>query len=368
MKAEYLKAKILVFACFLLLFPSFLFAVDTRKVIVVQNKEVLEPADLQVIDTFVEEGIREMLDSEDFASISTIRDTLINNSNSKRESSRAQYRNQFIKSVSQYSAEAFKASQKFNPERRFKFTVNLLMLIDGLHSIQLSDLALGRLDDSNGAVRYWAVKCFTSPEIVKQLDEGSSPIIVSQLFSRLNKIVDNSDDPMLILITNFAAEMQTNSSVQLLTKIASIRMQQYIKWQVQDELTDSVVLKALFTKIMSKQGLPDTARDFAQLYSYVCQRYLKGSNLSNVHRQKLMSVIVDVEDKYVRKLLGQQNKIRDAVIKKDNQVLTAEINNLLGSSAGEGSLPTKYQFTYRTPEGKDITAPLALPAEPDSSK
>ena len=156
--------------------------------------------------------------------------------------------------------------------------------------------------------------------------------------------------------------------MQLLMKITSLRMQQYRNWQVKDEMTDSVVLKALFTKIMSKQGLPDAARDFAQLYSYVCQRYIKGNNLNDVHRQKLISAIVDVDDKYIRKFLGQQTKIRDAVIKKDNPALTAEIDNILGSSGTEGSLPAKFQFTYRTPEGKDTTSPLALPPEPDNSK
>ena len=365
MKAESVKAKILVFACFLLFFPSILNAVDSRKVKVVQNKDVLDNADLQIIDGFVEEGIRELLEAEDFASISTVRDELIANSNSKRVSSEKQYRNQFIKSVSQYTTDAFKSSQNFIPERRFKVTVNLLMVIESLHDIQLSGLVLGRLDDSNGAVRYWAMKCFTNPEIIKQLNDGAAnSALVSQIISRLNKLVDNCDDAMLTLITNFTSELQADESTQLLIKIADLRMQQYSKWQVKDEMTDTAVLKALFSKIISKQGIPETARKFAQLYSYVCQRYLKGDSLSDAHKQKLISVIVDVEDKYISKLLGKQTKIRDAVTKRDNQALASELDSLLGSADTEGRLPAKLQFTYRSSEGKDSTAPLALPAAP----
>ncbi len=364
MKAESIKAKILVFICFLLIFPSILNAVDARKVRALQNKEVLEPADLQVIDSFVEEGIREMLEAEDFGSISSIREALLDNSNSRRASSEKQYRNQFIKSVSQYAGEAFKTSQKFNPDRRFKVTVNLLMLIDGLHDIQLADLALNRLDDSNGAVRYWALKCFTSPDVIKQLNDGAAnPALVSRLFNRLNKLVENCDDAMLVLITNFTGELQSGESTQLLIKVAELRMQQYVKWQVRDEMTDSVVLRVLYAKIMAKQGLPDTVRDFAQLYSYVCQRYLKGNNLSEFHKLKLISVIVDVEDKCISKLLGRQTKIRDAIIKKDNQALASEIDSVLGSSTVEGRLPAKFQFTYLTAEGKESAVPRVLPDE-----
>ena len=364
MKAESVIAKILVFTCFLLLFPSILIAVDARKVSVVQVKEILEPPDLQTIDSFVEEGIREMLDAEDFASISTIREGLINNSNSKRASSAPQYRNQFIKSVSQYSADALKSAQKFNPERRFKFTVNLLMLIEGLHDIQLAELALNRLDDSNGAVRYWALKCFTSPEIIKQLNDGAAnSALVAQLFTRLNKLVVNCDDAMLVLISNFSAELQSGESAQLLIKIADNRLQEYIKWQVTNEMVDSAVLKALSVKIMTKQGLPDTARQFAQLYSYVCQRYLKGNNLSEFHKQKLISVMVDVEDKCISKLLGRQSKIRDAIAKRDNQALASEVDSILGGLNVEGKLPAKFQFMYLSPEGKETNAPRVLPDE-----
>lgn len=363
-----MKVKILVFFCFLLFLPSILFAISDKRLLArveaVQNKDVLDNTDLQTIDTFVDEGIRELLDSQDFSTISNLRNQLITYSSSKKASSAMQYRTQFVKSLSQYITEAFKASQKFPPVRRYRVAVNLLMIIDSLRDVQLSSIALDKLSDSNGAIRYSALKCFTNPDVIKQLNDSANSSLLSQVISRLNNLVQNCNDSMLILITNFASDIQADESTRLVITIASLRNQQYIKWQVKDEMTDSIVLKALYNKIISKQNVPETARSFAQLYSYIYQRYIKGDSLSESHKQKLISVMIDVEDKYVSKLLGRQTKIRDALSKKDNDALTAEFESLLGSANTEGRFGAKFGFLYRSPEGKETTAPLPLPPPP----
>jgi hypothetical protein len=131
---------------------------------------------------------------------------------------------------------------------------------------------------------------------------------------------------------------------------------------VNDELTDAVVLKSLYDKIVSNQGGADSARQFAQLYSFVCQRYLKGSeSLSGPHKQKLVTVMVEVEDKCIHKILGGQTKIREAIEKKENAALLSEHNNLLGNATIEGKLCGRLNFLYRSPDGKESTAPLVLP-------
>jgi hypothetical protein len=369
MKADSLKVKIFVFACLLLFFPSILNALDSRKVKVVQNKEVLDNADLKIIDTFVEEGIAELVEAKDFTIVSTIRDELVNNSNSKRESSKKQYRSQFIKSVSGYVSAAFKSSMSFAPQERFRISVNLLMIIESLQDVQLSSMALDKLIDSNSAVRYWAMKCFTNPEIIKQLNGNpAESALVSQLIKRLDKVVENCNDEMLILITNFASEVRAAGATDMLNKIASLRMRDYEKWQVTDESTDDVVLKALYNKIVLKEGMPETARSFAQLYSYVFQRYAKGNN-SGYHRQKLITVMTDIEDKCISRLLGiKQTKAREALEKRDTQeqiaALTAEHNSLLGAPTSEGKLPEKLKFRYLNADGKESSGPKELPPPP----
>jgi hypothetical protein len=106
------------------------------------------------------------------------------------------------------------------------------------------------------------------------------------------------------------------------------------------------------------------AKRFCNLYSFVCQRYLKGVNLSAAHKDKLITVMVEIEDKCISKLLVRQTKIREAIQKKDNAALQAEIDRLLGDANTEGKLPVKLNIQYRGPDGKESTAPAALPAPP----
>ena len=363
MKAESIPAKIFVFIVLLLFIPPNLKAVDTRKIAVVQNKDVLESGDFQVIDNFVEETVREIVETKDFTTVSKIRDDFITNSVSKKESAQRQYRNQFIKSAVNHISQAFKTSQTLEPEIRFRVVINLMIVIEGIHDVQLSTLVLDKLDDGNAAVRYWAVKCFANPEVIKQLnDTGENSSLSAQVISRIGKAIDNCTDMLLILITNFASELNNPQATELLIRIADLRIKQYAQWQVKDELTDAVVLKSLFNKIISNQGGADSPRRFGQLYSYVFQRYLSGSaNLSEFHKQNLVTVMVEIEDKCIRRLLGRQTKIREAIEKKDNTALLSEHDNLLGNANTEGKLGVKLNFLYRGQDGRESTAPLALP-------
>jgi len=362
MKAEIIPAKIFVFVVLLLFLPSNLKAVDTRKIAVVQDKDVLGSSDFQVIDSFVEETVREIVETRDFTAVSQVRDAFIANSNSKKDGSKAQYRNQLIKSAVNQISQALKSSQNLDPDRRFKVVVNLMIVIENLGDIQLSNLVLDKLDGETSALRYWAIKCFAKPEVIKQLnDAGNLPLSV-QIINRISKVIDNCDDMSLILIANLASEIKNPQSTELLVRIADLRIKQYLSWQVNDELTDAVVLKSLYGKIVSNQGGADSARQFAQLYSFVCQRYLKGSeSLSGPHKQKLVTVMVEVEDKCIHKLLGGQTKIREAIEKKENAAILSEHDNLLGNATIEGKLCAKLNFLYRSPDGKESTAPLVLP-------
>jgi hypothetical protein len=362
MKAESMVAKILVFVVLLLFLPANLSAVDTRKIAVVQNKDVLDSSDFGVIDDFVEEAVRELVEAKDFSDISKLRSDFVTNSISKKDSSSAQYRNQFTKSAVEHISGALKSSQSFAADRRFKVVLNLLIVIESLGDVQLSTLVLDKLDDNNAALRYWALKCFASPEVIRQLNDAGNSSLSAQVISRIGKVVEKCDDALLILIANFASEIKEEQAMELLNRIADMRIKQYFGWQVEDELTDMVILKSLYDKIISGQGGADSARRFAQLYSYVFQRYLKGTGkLSELHKQKLVTVMVEIEDKCISKLLGKQTKIREAIGKKDNEALLREHDNLLGNANTEGKLPAKLNFVYRGPDGRESTAPLALP-------
>ncbi len=360
-------AKIFVSAGLILIFTANLTAVDNRKVAIVQNKDVLDSSDFVVIDNFVDDAIRELIDAKDFSEISRLRSDIIANSVAKNESSKAQYHNQFTKSAAEHISAALKSSQSLPADKKFKVVLNLLMIIEGLGDIQLSSLVVDKIDDDNAAFRYWAIKCFASPEVIKQLNDAGENSVSAQVVSRINKVIDKSDDTLLVLISGLASEIKSQSAVggtELLIRIADLRIKQYEQWQVNDEITDAAVLKALYNKIVSGEGGADMAKRFCNLYSFVCQRYLKGVNLSAAHKDKLITVMVEIEDKCISKLLVRQTKIREAIQKKDMAALQAEIDRLLGDANTEGKLPVKLNIQYRGPDGKESTAPAALPAPP----
>jgi hypothetical protein len=113
----------------------------------------------------------------------------------------------------------------------------------------------------------------------------------------------------------------------------------------------------------------EIARRFAQLYSYVIQRYIKGNNvLNNTQKQQLTSVIIEIEEKCVTRLLGlnrSQGTLRRAIERNNIATLSDEHNKLLGDETSTGQLPSKLGFDYSTtPNGAKRTAPIPLPDKP----
>ena len=77
-------------------------AVDTSGIEKVCDKAVLNNEDLQIIDSFVDEAIQELLRIEDFASIAKVRMLVLAHMNSKKQSAQAQYTDQFFNSAHKY--------------------------------------------------------------------------------------------------------------------------------------------------------------------------------------------------------------------------------------------------------------------------
>ena len=69
-------------------------AVNTRLIDGVLPKGVLDSQDLQIIDNFIDEAVRELLETKDFTSIAHIRTAILS-----RQSNQAQYAEQFYDSA-----------------------------------------------------------------------------------------------------------------------------------------------------------------------------------------------------------------------------------------------------------------------------
>jgi len=351
-------------------------AVDTRAIDRVRNKGVLDSSDFQIIDDFVNEAVRELVRTKDegFSSIATIRSVILSRSSSKT-SVQAQYAEEFSKSALKYISLGFQDAEKLTPEgRKLKVKVNLLILMDGLEDVRLADLAIGALKDKNTVIRYLAVHSLTNAGIVKQLNSTGvdNSKLARRIVERLGELVDKSGPEVIRLMAEFAAAVKVAQGEDLLGQIADMRMKRYADWTVQYELLDAAILRLLSEKISSpavllRKNEAAGARRFAQLYSYVLQRYVKGrDSLSATQKHQLASVLVEIEQSCIAKLLEmRQTVIKRAVEGGDYTALLQEHSRLLGDKTRAGRLPLKLKFDYgETSDGVKRIAPIALPEQP----
>lgn len=370
-----MKAKWVVLAVsavfFVLVVHSTSEAVSTRNIDSVRNKQVLNSADLQIIDDFLDEALRELVNTRDFSSIAQIRSTILIRSSSRQSSAQAQYTEKFSQSAHKYISAGLKQAEQFTSEgRRFKIILNLLILIDGLQDVRLADLAIGFLKDEKLVIRYWAVHSVTTPGFTKQLNSSSAANL--QLARRiavpLQDIAKRSGSEILALIAEFAAEVSIPQGEDLLLQIADMQIKKFADWKVDYEPLNGVILRLLNKKIFSGAvNKPAVARRFAQLYSYVIQRYVKGRIfLSATRSHQLASVLVETEKSCVSKLLAApQTVIKRSVERNDYTRLLLEHNRILGDETRPGLLPVKLNFDYGTnPNGTARTAPLPLSEPP----
>lgn len=361
---------------FVLAINSNSIAVSTTKVDEVLKKSVLDDQDFKIIDDFLAEAIRELVRTKKFTDIARLRTVILS-----RRSDQGQYAQKFSESTYKYIELAFQQVEKLRPEeRKTKVIINLMILIDGLEDLRLRDFAIRMLKDKNMVVRYWAVHSLTNPTIIQQLNFAttSNSTTAQTIAEQLKEILDTSSPEIIALIARFAAAVNIPQGEELLLQVADVRIKRYADWTVKYELYDIAILKLLESKIpLPSQPLggpapttsskPAVARRFAQLYSYVIQRYIKGAGfLNNNQKQYLTSVLVEIEEKCLSRLLGTpQLTIRRAIERINMPAILDEHNRLLGSETTPGQLPTKLGFDYGTTNtGTKRTAPIPLPNPP----
>jgi len=377
MKIKWLIFAVLVAFLILVMNPGSV-AVNTREVDNVRKKVVLDNDDLKIIDDFLAQAIQELVRTRDFTSIAKIR-TVILSRQSSTQAQQAQYAQQFSESARKYIAEGFRQAQALRrPERITGVTINLLILMDGLHDLGLADSAIAMLKNENMVIRYWAVHCLTNPGIITQLNSATNSNQASVIAAQLKELIENSTPEIVALIAQFAVGVNIPQAEELLTQIADLRIKRYADWTVKYELYDSAILKYLSSKIpllsqspggplpTTTSSRPAIARRFAQLYSYAIQRYVKGDALLNdTQKSHLASVLVDTEDKCIGRLLGKpQLTIRRALERNNVPAILAEHDRLLGTATTPGQLPTALKFDYSTTGSSRRTAPLPLPNPP----
>ena len=352
-------------------------AANTRDIDEVRTKPVLESKDLTVIDDFVAEAVRELVEFTEFTSIAEVRKAVAVRKDSDVESSQGQYSGQFLESAARCISEALETASRLTPnERRFKVIVNLLILANDLEDRRFADTAIKLLDNENVAVRYWAVRCVTSAVVIEKLDlnRADDSELAARITVELGKIVETSCPEMLSLVADYAALPTVAQGRDLLVQIARARIKQYADWSVEYELLDAKVLKLLYEQMSSSaSGGSETSRCFGQLYSYMMQRYVKELNGGNfpeaAGRNQLASALAEVERSCVSRLVGMpQVVIKQAIEQDDARAVKQEHVRLFGSGQQQGRLTKKLGCDYGPgPDGNARTTPLKLPEPPDRS-
>ena len=372
--------KIICALLFVVLFPAFNnsdFALSTGDIAAVNrkaliDKDVLSQSDLNVIDEFLQEAFVEMIKLENYTEMIDVRDRIIVLAGSNTPS---QYLVTYRASAVKQIEIAFKAMVQWEDgPHKMIVTQNLLILAAEIDGAEMVPFGLKFLTDKNTLARYWAVKIVVSDSVAELLNSETSTDInlEKNVMKSLSAIVEVETQPEILGdIASFAGKVNSSAATELLIKIADLRTAQYANWTVKYELIETDVLNALGGKILGQTASSKKTQlsaKFAQLYSYVIQRYLIGQEiLSDESKSHLVSVMAEVENSLIGKLMERlQSVIRKAIEKKRLNDLQSEHDDLLGSDLRAGELAKKLNFNYgKDADGKAIDMPkkLELPSE-----
>jgi len=329
--------------------------------------QLLDSDDNQIIGDFWAEAIEELLLTEDPKEVFRIK-TLILAKNPQVKAN--DYYNGFIQSAKKNLDFAFNEIKSWDDsERKRNIDTNLFILAVQIESSELVDFAFERIDSQETIIRYWALKAITSPAIVSKLNSEimSEEVLAEKVTSALKKVIEKEKSPEINeLIIEFLGQLISPQSIQMLLDVAEKRIEAYQSWSVACELMDAKLLAALGSEILTetrKQQRADMARSFAQLYSYVMQRYIIGKDfLSETQKNNLASVMVQVEQGILGKLLEKpQVSIKRAIEKKSLNTLKREHDMLLGTASLTGELARKIDYDYgKNATGRAINAPRNL--------
>lgn len=354
--------------------PSAL-AVDTEMIDLLRQRTLnggsLTAEDVKIIDTFWNEAIEELLLSNDISEVVSIR-TMLSARRGTNELS--EYTSNYIMSARKYINSAFDEVKGWDPgPLKRNADRNLLILVAELPSAELANFALKKFENENILIRYWAVKALTGPKVASQLGSGSNAELADRVIQELQKVAQKEDQAVILnLIAAFATRMDKPEAKQLLLTVVDLRTEAYKNWTVESEISDVTLLKLLGSEITLRSGEQKITllRKFAQLYSFVMQRYLAGTEvLDDNSKHQLVSVMVEVEQVVLSSLLDMpQSAIKRAIEKDDYSVLQREHDALLGSTVRVGELEREFNFDYgKSSSGRPITAPEKLGSPPDDS-
>ncbi len=367
------KTKVFFSTAILIIWTLPAFGLDTEPIVQLRQQAVsqsvpLSPAQVQIFEKFWRSAIDALLLSQDSEEQAGLINQLVQEKGGENLSF---YASSYIDTGKKHLQAAFDAIQHWDlADRRLAMERKLMVLIARLQNIGLVPFALDRLKNPDAVVRYWAVKALADPEMIKQI---SSDLVDADLKSKISKAMAESAEnetnlAVLRVAVDFTLAVSDASGRDLLLKLAEKRTRAYMDWSVTDEWFDTHLLNGIGQTIVSGQPSDERvklSRAFAQLYSCVIQRHLKGQEiLPASSKNALITVIAEVEYTTIAKLIpGWQMNLKRAL--ERNTGLDREAETLLGAASRPGDLSLRLNFNYgKDAEGKAIMCPATLLAAP----
>jgi len=331
------------------------------------SKMSLSSADEAVVDAFIRDGLTQLFMEEDPWRAVDLREAVLAQ---KGSSAPSPYSTFFADTLAKHLRLAFEdASRLQDVGHRRRFRLHLIVLAGMLQRTEMVPLGLERVGDSDPTVQYWAVKSVTNPVVAAQLTSqavGDADLLRSVVAS-LKEVVNESVLPeTLRMMVEFANGIATPEARDLVSNIAELRISQYANWTVRYELMDAMVLTGLGKQILAESDDARRAgllRRFAQLYSYVIERFALGQDfLSEVQKRQLVSVIAETENGAITGMLNRpHDQIRKAVDSGKVSAIDAERQLLLGGPSQRGQLAAIRSYDYgKGPGGAAMTEPVRL--------
>ena len=376
------RGRLAVFVLGVMVVAAAAFAVDTTAIDAVLEKAKADSAsfggaDAAVVDEFLESALGEMLTAKNFWEAVDLRGVIVDR---QGDENMGRYRVEFLSSARKHLQFAFEeVLRSEQDETQMQKARTLIVLVGMIKDVSLAEFGIGLLDHPDSTVRYWAVKSIANPTIAAQLKSVTPEVVqaADKIVSGLEGAIEKEQYPELLSqVVAFAGDLGGRFGKRLLLKIADKRIKSYEDWTVRYELMDGEVLAEIGDMILAEnpgQDRADLCRRFGQLYSYVIQRYMLGKDVLNESQQEqLVSVMVEVEQSVVSKLLGTPRaNMKKWIERKSAVALKSEHKSLLGDSSQAGELATRLNFDYgKDSGGGAITAPLELkqpPAKPGDS-
>lgn len=368
--------KIQILSCFWVSLSIAVFAqVDTAQIEQIrteytQSNQQLDAAATSVIDDFWRKSVDALMLAKESQDLVAIRDMLAQQKGDKESF----YSLAYISAAKTHLQSSLDTVSKWQEaEKRLPVERNIMILIAKLGRIELADLAIAALKSQDPMVRYWAVGAMTGVPLMTQIksDATIDAKKPQQIIDGLNKYIKEQNDVCsTAFICNFAVGMQTAASQSLLLTLADKRIDAYMKWTVTDEAMDAAILKAIANVVLataSPAAKQEQLTRFGQLYACVMQRYMMGKNLPDASKDQLVTVIAEVEDVALPKMLsGWGVKFRASIAK--NVSIDKDYEFLFGSGSRQGELVRRLNFDFgKDSSGKPILVPQMIPAQPDTS-